>query len=108
MRLPRVRFTVRRMMVAVAIFGASLWYCEMGRRSKNFLAMADFHRLKAEIFRGRVESAAELTSIDPIRMGDIMGRDRRLEHHHSELGQKYEHAAHYPWLPVEPDPPEPR
>ncbi len=25
-----------------------------------------------------------------------------------ELARKYERAARYPWLPVEPDPPEPQ
>jgi hypothetical protein len=27
--------------------------------------------------------------------------------HHASLARKYERAARYPWLPVEPDPPEP-
>ena len=27
--------------------------------------------------------------------------------HHAALRSKYERAARYPWLPVEPDPPEP-
>jgi hypothetical protein len=28
--------------------------------------------------------------------------------YHATLKRKYEHAALYPWLPVEPDPPEPQ
>ena len=27
--------------------------------------------------------------------------------YHAAMARKYEHAAGYPWLPVEPDPPEP-
>jgi hypothetical protein len=27
---------------------------------------------------------------------------------HLRMEQKYEHAARYPWLPVEPDPPQPK
>jgi hypothetical protein len=27
--------------------------------------------------------------------------------HFADLRRKYEHAARYPWLPVEADPPEP-
>jgi hypothetical protein len=27
---------------------------------------------------------------------------------HAALAEKYRHAALYPWLPVEPDPPEPK
>jgi hypothetical protein len=26
---------------------------------------------------------------------------------HDSMARKYEHAARYPWLPVEPDPPAP-
>jgi hypothetical protein len=28
-------------------------------------------------------------------------------HYHHAMKWKYRHAARYPWLPVEPDPPEP-
>jgi hypothetical protein len=27
--------------------------------------------------------------------------------HHTAMAHKYEHAARYPWPPIEPDPPEP-
>jgi hypothetical protein len=27
--------------------------------------------------------------------------------HHTAMAHKYEHAARYLWLPIEPDPPEP-
>jgi hypothetical protein len=33
---------------------------------------------------------------------DARGRD------HLRLKDKYERAARYPWLPVDPDPPEPK
>jgi hypothetical protein len=32
---------------------------------------------------------------------------RRFMDRYDTLKRKYEHAARYPWLPVEPDPPEP-
>jgi hypothetical protein len=35
-------------------------------------------------------------------------RYRALARYHVELRRKYERAARYPWLPVAPDPPEPR
>jgi hypothetical protein len=28
--------------------------------------------------------------------------------YHEAMSRKYEHAARYPWLPVAPDPPEPK
>lgn len=36
-----------------------------------------------------------------------LSRIRDLLAYHTSLRQKYERAARYPWLPVEPDPPEP-
>lgn len=35
--------------------------------------------------------------------------DRMMDRaeHHELLARKYEQAARHPWLPVEPDPPEP-
>jgi hypothetical protein len=32
----------------------------------------------------------------------------RLIVYYQSLASKYQHAARYPWLPVEPDPPEPK
>jgi hypothetical protein len=34
-------------------------------------------------------------------------RSRRRAAHHAALKHKYEHAARFPWRPIEPDPPEP-
>jgi hypothetical protein len=34
-------------------------------------------------------------------------RDSRLATYRAAMVRKYRHAAGYPWLPVEPDPPEP-
>ena len=34
-------------------------------------------------------------------------RYQRLVFYHGGVARKYWHAASYPWLPVEPDPPEP-
>ena len=86
MRLPRPRFTVRRLMVAVAIVatvmapGAILW-----RRS------ADLARRGREHDRRAAECASTY-----------------LSGYHERLAEKYATAARRPWLPVEPDPPEPK
>ena len=58
MRLPRVRFTVRRMMVAVAVvalsLGGWLWLGEMRRRSAYYSALADAYALEAENHTGLI------------------------------------------------------
>ncbi len=38
----------------------------------------------------------------------IRDRVTRIADHHLSLVEKYSQAARYPWLPVRPDPPEPR
>ena len=95
MRLPRarLRFTVRRMMVAVAvvacIFWASLLIMERRRR---FLMIAGSLRMPdARFLRYRDNAVYEL----------------RLARWHDEMQAKYEFAAAHPWLPVAPDPPAP-
>jgi hypothetical protein len=94
MRLPRarLRFTVRRMMVAVAvvacIFWASLLIMERRRR---FLIIAGSHRMPDARFLRHHDADSEL----------------RLVRWHDEMQAKYEFAAAHPWLPVAPDPPDP-
>jgi hypothetical protein len=92
MALPRVRFTVRRMMVAVAvvacIFWASLLIIE---RRGRFLIIVGSHRMPDARFLRHRDADYVL----------------RLARWHDEMQAKYEFAAAHPWLPVAPDPPEP-
>jgi hypothetical protein len=37
-----------------------------------------------------------------------MHSDQALSDYHQQMLEKYAFAARYPWLPVEPDPPEPK
>jgi hypothetical protein len=90
MRPPRVRFTVRRMMVAVAILanvlGLLVW---VDRRATQFRDRRDFHRMHwSAIDEGFAVEAAQAA-------------------YHRAMAEKYRGAAERPWLPVEPDPPEP-
>jgi hypothetical protein len=101
MRLPRM--TTRRWMVAVAVIAvgcavlASL--IEMRRafliemRRERFARIADRH-LSVFLTPAQVR--------DPERCSA-----ERLDWH-SKMADKYMRAARYPWLPVEPDPPNPK
>ncbi len=93
MKLPRVRFTVRRMMVAVAVaslaLGLSQW---MRRRSGRF----------DEIHRRHVRASFEIA----YSSGPWSDKEARMTYHWRMI-TKYERAARYPFLPVAPDPPEP-
>jgi hypothetical protein len=91
MGMPRVRFTVRSMMVAVAVvaiwFGLNSW---MGRRAARFRALWRDHILKV----------GEISSPKPWPH-EVQG------YYHLKMAEKYRVAALRPWLLVEPDPPEP-
>ena len=96
MRLPRIRMTTRRWMVAVAIVGIVLGVTI--ERHNRFRKIADYHQ--GEIMKLARRLAAFAGSSDHPLIP-------RLDSHES-MRLKYEHAARYPWLPVEPDPPEPQ
>jgi hypothetical protein len=108
MRMPRFRFTVRRMMVAVAIVGACVWGVRMlqmsrayGKKAERFASNA-MDRIPG--FNGEwpktPEGEAKLR-----RTWDLWKQE--MEDHNAAMAAKYRRAARYPWLPVAPDPPEP-
>jgi hypothetical protein len=96
MRLPRM--TTRRWMIAVSVVGLVMGGIVGGvrlkRRHDYYLSRAQHHNTMVEIYiRKGVET------LDP--------RYQRLLFYHGTVARKYWHAASYPWLPVEPDPPMP-
>jgi hypothetical protein len=118
MRIQRVRFTIRRMMVAVAIagvlFGATKAYQRLTRALQNeewekkyfwkvaYPSLAKRHEISekaADALAHRFLSNPESAHLIPAYL--------ILRDYHAALRSKWEHAARYPWLPVEPDPPEP-
>jgi hypothetical protein len=85
MRFPRVRFSVLRLMSAVAI-------------AATILALYDRHE--------RFAAMAKLHSDEVKKLSDNYCRTPRIPYeYHTGLKQKYERAARYPFLPVAPDPP---
>jgi len=100
MPVPHVRFTVRRLMVAVAIVAVVIaaW-----RRREHFRGWANEY--------GR--RAAVPCTVPPFEPEAIVAWEKwydrlmRRSRYHSDLRLKYESASDHPWLPVAPDPPEP-
>jgi hypothetical protein len=133
MKFPRPRFTVRQLMIAVAVVAVAFGYQNAVRRRDTFEFMALFHRQEMEACRDYLAGATVQstggdgrttyrrmvpTGPDP-GIADARSRGwgvelferaslKRLEAYHAEMKQKYERAARYPWLPVEPEPPEPQ
>lgn len=84
------RFTVRRMMIAVAVVAV---VCGLAIRRRNFLAIAGRHDI----------IACPAATCPPEQMLRIM----RHNEYNQAMCRKYRRAAWLPFLPVMPDPPRP-
>ena len=93
MPIPRLRCSLRRPMVAVAIIG--IVHGVTSERHKRFRKIEDHHRAEFQKIASRLNSW---------RNDEAFWL--RLEWH-EPMRLEYERAARYPFLPVPPDPPEP-
>lgn len=114
MRFPR--FTIRRMMAAVAIVALVIGGAVTWHRSLQFArATAAFSQKELSVAttmqsyswtlvnRSRTDPAARLLRSH----GEPQRSQLRLDHFRA-LRAKYLYASRHPWLPVAPDPPEPK
>ena len=124
MPLTRPRFTVRRLMVAVAVAGCLSGAEVTRRRRDNLRSRAECHKLAIE--RAELEFAPQTqkewvtnsgrsypsgrhapTDDDPPHIADWRRSQARRVAFHEIMHRECERAARYPWLPVPPDPAEP-
>jgi hypothetical protein len=130
MRLPGM--TTRRWMVAVAVVallaGGLVGGYRLKRRRDYFLSRIYYHNLMASLCRDFAhplhssdskdfigtllqDVPPELPSVEELTAGMVRimreshGDLSELGDFHKAMACKYRHAARYPWLPVEPDPP---
>jgi hypothetical protein len=83
-------------MVAVVITGCAIGWLQIERRREDLVYRADWYRIIAYTWKARQAAAPN---------------DRnaaRFIAYFESLASKYQHAAHYPWLPTAPDPPVPK
>ena len=110
MRLIRVRFSVRMMMVGVAVVGVVLGgWAVIERRRQDFRRLSSAH-IDRVIGLGvgfGPPSGLGLLSWGPGGRS-LTKRERLADEWNLKMHFKYERAAHYPWLPVAPDPPLPK
>jgi hypothetical protein len=104
MRLTRM--TTRRWMIVVAIVGL---LCLLEHRRRSFESLAAYHQ-------SRLGGFVIVQSLDDLSLIRLFRRDRKplttdeakVATWHEAMARKYRQAARNPWLPVEPDPPEPQ
>jgi hypothetical protein len=106
MRIPRPRFTVRRMMVGLVVIAPSLrsilWVVEMRTKSVAYESRAQsFAWMTAHAGSGTFTSDGRFINIwedENTWLQDAWA---------CKLAEKYWRLSDYPWLPAEPDPPPP-
>ena len=111
-----MRFTVRRLMVAVAVISVLLTAGIVGRRWMDFSRRARSHAAQAWGYSLEAGNSYQL-AYDDIRSGNGEASAREsaeegatwhgLALYHDALRRKYERAMWRPWSPVAPDPPPP-
>src|SRR4051812_4169586 len=114
MPLPRMRFTVRRIMGAVAavavLLGLYGGFLHLARRAEGFRRLAHVHADEEAFLREIIAISGEGASVDffpGLALPSRRVTARAVADLHASLKWKYERAARFPWLPVAPDPPEP-
>jgi hypothetical protein len=130
MQIPRVRFTIRLLMIVVAVVSVFLTAARTVYLWRHYQALAAMHASKEVNYIREVQQAerkqewvARVARSDNLQSATVRGSTwdrfataagaaahdlRRLAADESRLKCKYERAARHPWLPVEPDPPEPQ
>jgi hypothetical protein len=114
MRIPSLRFTVRRMIVAIAISAVVCSVPHWVELRKHYRKEAEWNeRVLGDLDDIRTHGFYPYCSRGGTQVAHLeyntatAPRHARLVAHYTELQGKYLRAARYPWLPVEPDPPEP-
>ncbi len=112
MRLPR--FTVRTLMVTVAIVALAFPLYRTIIFYKKYYNMAIFHSESEKYYALQLKNETFTKfapSVSPDRQREMMAqsvaRVRKRKQYHAEMKLKYERAATHPWDPLELDPPEP-
>jgi hypothetical protein len=96
-------------MVAVEIVAVGFGTWMLIKKSRSYAALGAFHA-QSEKECWRIVEAYEGSRLDAAIWEDFIAyvqRSRRLLPYHAALRRKYELASRHPWLPVEPDSPEP-
>jgi hypothetical protein len=121
MRLPRVRFTIWRLMVAVAIVALLIvgsrqgvsWYRISSKAADEVAGLRPIlvysrrdYDEPAAVSKRRIHNREFEEGMLETQKRRL-ARERRTEEYIIQLIANYERRIYSPWLPVKPDPPEP-
>jgi hypothetical protein len=100
MRMPRVRFTVRQLMIVAAV-AALLLATGVGLQRRAA------HLRRLSLLQSRQANRWELLLTESSVNGPLAAAILEKVHWHDGMAARYERAARWPWLPVEAAPPPP-
>ena len=129
-----MRFTLRSLMIAIAVvaiaIAGTLWGLKMRGLSKGYARVVQVHKQSETFYRQMEASSRDIAeSCDEIRrlrrdpatpfFDELHEREKNLStrlwksvatyasqaNRYAAMKRKYERAARYPWLTVDPDPP---
>src|SRR5579864_1267697 len=128
-RLPRFRLRVRTVLSAVAAVALLLGAWDTGWRWIHYRHLAEYHTAYERdclntgqdcqvSYAGLLERSRHAADVGDIAgarayvvnaadMGQMVELQHRYSVYHAGLKSKYHRAASWPWLRVEPDPPQP-
>ncbi len=101
--------------VAVAVIGLMIGGGVLLKQRRDyFLLLAQSHQKEAasstargEALKSRFGRTSGMSNEEIMQLYGNHDRMRDRADHHAAMARKYQRAARYPWLMVEPDPPEP-
>jgi hypothetical protein len=91
-------------MLVVALAAVSVWGLKLWRLSTDYATRARRHQAAEALYR---LAAVELSSSPALYEQTPGSIPLSTADYHAAMARKYERAAPFPWLTVEPDPPEP-
>jgi hypothetical protein len=79
----------------------------LGRRRNEYLRLVAYHAERWKLPPGGGSVFGNMILGQDPKTGKRIYKSLEELDYHARMIRKYQHAASYPWLPVEPDPPEP-
>src|SRR5687767_7860823 len=112
MKYPRARFTIRWLMIAVAIVGLILVGEIIRRRQGSYRASVAYHaneerRMRLLLRGGFIHEMDETGKRRRMQIGRNLDREQVRERwlFHSVMKDRYQRVARFPWLSIRSDPP---
>jgi hypothetical protein len=108
MGLPRVRLTVRRLMVIVAVVAVMFAMEQMYQHWSYCQRRSAYHDQRRAVFTALEDNGVVvLGSLNEQNGEERVNSLAESIQDHTRMREKYAGAAWHPWLPIEPDPTEP-